>query len=114
MKRSIGDFVGIQTQNLLIRSQMLYSVELRSLFAFASAKIRTSFETSKASGKKSYSDHTQIIFRLSLGDVCVCDTDCVDYTLFLSDQDALICCETIGYDHRSDGDYHDLFGSWVQ
>ena len=56
------DFVGIQTQNLLIRSQMLYSVELRSLFAFASAKIRTSFETSKASGKKSYSDHTQIIF----------------------------------------------------
>ena len=62
VKRSIGDFVGIQTQNLLIRSQMLYSVELRSLFAFASAKIRTSFETSKASGKKSYSDHTQIIF----------------------------------------------------
>ena len=57
-----SDFVGIQTQNLLIRSQMLYSVELRSLFAFASAKIRTSFETSKASGKKSYSDHTQIIF----------------------------------------------------
>ena len=57
-----SDFVGIQTQNLLIRSQMLYSVELRSLFAFASAKIRTSFEMNKVLGKKSYSDHTQIIF----------------------------------------------------
>ncbi len=26
-----GDFAGIQTRNLLIRSQMLYSVELRNL-----------------------------------------------------------------------------------
>ena len=51
VKRSFGDFVGIQTQNLLIRSQMLYSVELRSLFAFASAKIRTSFEMNKVLGK---------------------------------------------------------------
>ena len=33
------DFAGIQTRNLLIRSQMLYSVELRSLFLIAFAKV---------------------------------------------------------------------------
>ena len=38
----------IQTCNLLIRSQMLYSVELRSLhFRIASAKVTTFFETTK-------------------------------------------------------------------
>ena len=37
----------IQTCNLLIRSQMLYSVELANHFCFASAKIYIFFETVK-------------------------------------------------------------------
>ena len=45
------DSRGIQTRNLLIRSQMLYSVELGSLSShhscFASAKVRTFFESTK-------------------------------------------------------------------
>ena len=44
----ICDSDRIQTCNLLIRSQMLYSVELRSLhFRIASAKVTTFFETTK-------------------------------------------------------------------
>ncbi len=48
----LSDSCGIQTHNLLIRSQMLYSVELRSrpyrvFFAIASAKVVTSFQTAK-------------------------------------------------------------------
>ena len=39
------DSEGIQTPNLLIRSQMLYSVELRS--RFAGAKIRRQFDRCK-------------------------------------------------------------------
>ena len=42
-----GDSGGIQTHNLLIRSQMLYSVELRNLFRFAGAKVRTIFDSTK-------------------------------------------------------------------
>ena len=43
------DSGGIQTHNLLIRSQMLYSVELRNpLFLFAGAKVRTFFELTKS------------------------------------------------------------------
>ena len=42
------DSRGIQTHNLLIRSQMLYSVELGSLlFTFAGAKVRTIFDSTK-------------------------------------------------------------------
>ena len=45
------DSRGIQTHNLLIRSQMLYSVELGSLFAthfrIAVAKVRSFFDTAK-------------------------------------------------------------------
>ena len=42
------DFGGIQTPNLLIRSQMLYSVELRSRFLiFASANVAYFFEFAK-------------------------------------------------------------------
>ena len=42
------DSRGIQTHNLLIRSQMLYSVELGSLLiGFAGAKVRTIFESTK-------------------------------------------------------------------
>ena len=44
-----SDSGGIQTRNLLIRSQMLYSVELRSPFAFhfRAAKVRNIFVTAK-------------------------------------------------------------------
>ena len=43
------DSGGIQTHNLLIRSQMLYSVELRNpLFLFAGAKVRTFSELTKS------------------------------------------------------------------
>ena len=42
------DSRGIQTHNLLIRSQMLYSVELGSLRSlFAGAKVHTFFGTTK-------------------------------------------------------------------
>ena len=42
------DSRGIQTHNLLIRSQMLYSVELGSLpFCFAVAKVHTFYGTAK-------------------------------------------------------------------
>ena len=41
------DSAGIQTRNLLIRSQMLYSVELRSHFLIASAKVWLYFLTTK-------------------------------------------------------------------
>ena len=42
------DSRGIQTHNLLIRSQMLYSVELGSHpFRFAVAKVRTFYGTAK-------------------------------------------------------------------
>ena len=41
------DSGGIQTHNLLIRSQMLYSVELRNHFRFAGAKVHTFFGTAK-------------------------------------------------------------------
>gem|GEM_PF-5166688 len=45
------DSRGIQTHNLLIRSQMLYSVELGSLsFLKASAKVRSFWETTKYFG----------------------------------------------------------------
>ena len=45
------DSRGIQTHNLLIRSQMLYSVELGSLpFLFAGAKVRTFSELTKSFG----------------------------------------------------------------
>ena len=44
---AFGDSGGIQTHNLLIRSQMLYSVELRNLFRFAGAKVRTIFDSTK-------------------------------------------------------------------
>ena len=44
----LSDSGGIQTHNLLIRSQMLYSVELRNLRSFiAGAKVRTFSETTK-------------------------------------------------------------------
>ena len=44
----LSDSGGIQTHNLLIRSQMLYSVELRSHpFCFAGAKVRTFLESTK-------------------------------------------------------------------
>ena len=44
----VCDSYRIQTYNLLIRSQMLYSVELRSLyFWFASAKVWSFSETTK-------------------------------------------------------------------
>ena len=43
------DSGGIQTHNLLIRSQMLYSVELRNpLFLFAGAKVHTFSELTKS------------------------------------------------------------------
>ena len=46
------DSGGIQTHNLLIRSQMLYSVELRNHRSlFAGAKVRTFFESTKLFGK---------------------------------------------------------------
>ena len=53
------DSGGIQTHNLLIRSQMLYSVELRNLRSciqgrcslFAGAKVRTFFESTKLFSK---------------------------------------------------------------
>ncbi len=54
------DSYRIQTCNLLIRSQMLYSVELRShanSFAIASAKLIRLFETAKH-----FSVKIQIIF----------------------------------------------------
>ena len=45
---SLSDSGGIQTHNLLIRSQMLYSVELRNLRSFlAGAKVRSFSETAK-------------------------------------------------------------------
>ena len=45
------DSRGIQTHNLLIRSQMLYSVELGSLsFLKATAKVRSFWETTKYFG----------------------------------------------------------------
>ena len=46
------DSGGIQTHNLLIRSQMLYSVELRnqSVFCFAGAKVHTFSELTKCFG----------------------------------------------------------------
>ena len=44
----LRDSGGIQTHNLLIRSQMLYSVELRNLRSLiAGAKVRTFFVTAK-------------------------------------------------------------------
>ena len=43
----LRDSGGIQTHNLLIRSQMLYSVELRNHFRFAGAKVLTFFGTTK-------------------------------------------------------------------
>ena len=44
----LGDSHRIQTCNLLIRSQMLYSVELASrAFAFVAAKLRIYFYNSK-------------------------------------------------------------------
>ena len=47
-----SDSGGIQTHNLLIRSQMLYSVELRNLCSlFAGAKVRTFSETTKLFSK---------------------------------------------------------------
>ncbi len=47
----LRDSGGIQTHNLLIRSQMLYSVELRNLrFLFAGAKVRTFSELTKFFG----------------------------------------------------------------
>ena len=52
-KRAFGDSYRIQTCNLLIRSQMLYSVELRSLpnhFRFAIAKLQLFYELTKYSG----------------------------------------------------------------
>ena len=46
------DSGGIQTHNLLIRSQMLYSVELRNHRSlFAGAKVRTFFESTKLFSK---------------------------------------------------------------
>ena len=42
-----SDSGGIQTHNLLIRSQMLYSVELRNHFRFAGAKVRTFLDLTK-------------------------------------------------------------------
>lgn len=42
-----GDSGGIQTHNLLIRSQMLYSVELRNHSVFAVAKVRTFSQLTK-------------------------------------------------------------------
>ena len=48
LKVSLSDSGGIQTHNLLIRSQMLYSVELRNLRSlFAGAKVRSFSESSK-------------------------------------------------------------------
>ena len=53
MRHPVCDSYRIQTCNLLIRSQMLYSVELRSLseayalFAFASAKLHGLFHSDK-------------------------------------------------------------------
>ena len=55
LKVSLSDSGGIQTHNLLIRSQMLYSVELRNLRSCcssvislkASAKVRTFYVTAK-------------------------------------------------------------------
>ena len=55
LKVSLSDSGGIQTHNLLIRSQMLYSVELRNLCSSyssvislkASAKVRTFYVTAK-------------------------------------------------------------------
>ena len=41
------DSGGIQTHNLLIRSQMLYSVELRNHFRFAGAKVHTFLRITK-------------------------------------------------------------------
>ena len=42
----------LQTCNLLIRSQMLYSVELANHFCFASAKLGNIFERTKYLHKK--------------------------------------------------------------
>ena len=48
---SFCDSGGIQTHNLLIRSQMLYSVELRNLRSrFAVAKVRTFSQLTKFFG----------------------------------------------------------------
>ena len=45
---SLSDSGGIQTHNLLIRSQMLYSVELRNHRSlFAGAKVRSFSESAK-------------------------------------------------------------------
>ena len=47
----LSDSGGIQTHNLLIRSQMLYSVELRNLRSlFAGAKVRSFSVTTKFFG----------------------------------------------------------------
>ena len=55
MRTSLRDSYRIQTYNLLIRSQMLYSVELTSrcasvLSRIASAKVRLSAELAKRFG----------------------------------------------------------------
>ena len=44
---SLSDPDRIQTCNLLIRSQMLYSVEPRGLFLNCDAKVRSFFESTK-------------------------------------------------------------------
>ena len=43
----ISDHDRILTYNLLIRSQMLYTVELRSRFCFASANVMHFFDSAK-------------------------------------------------------------------
>ena len=45
--RGFRDRDRIQTCNQLIRSQLLYSVELRGLVCFTGAKIRTFFELAR-------------------------------------------------------------------
>ncbi len=51
------DSYRIQTCNLLIRSQMLYSVELRSLLLFAVAKVVKIFHICKQKDEKSWKNN---------------------------------------------------------
>ena len=73
LRLPLCDSARIQTWNRLIRSQVLYSVELRShSFAFASANVRQNFLLCKYFSKKmqkkcgDFSRHTTCILKISI------------------------------------------------
>ena len=52
--------VGIRTPNLLIRSEMLYPVELRNPFPFGTAKVEIVFKIRNIQSKKLYAFQPKI------------------------------------------------------